>query len=177
MTPMTYKRLAAIALLAVTLPAMASQSLRAGDTFTVVVTTFKDGDSFAVTTLDQQRLEVRLWGIDAPEGRQSCADQRGAAYACGRDAGQYKRRLTEGKNLTCTVVTPADAYKRIIARCTVDGSDLGETLVRAGHAVDWPRYSRGHYDRAQSEARQAKRGVWQGTFQSPWDYRSAQRGK
>jgi len=164
-------------LLALALPAGANQAMRAGQTFTAAVTTFKDGDSFAVTTRYQQRLEVRLWGIDAPEGRQSCADHSGAAYACGRDASQYKRRLTEGKQLTCTVVTPADAYKRIIARCTVDGSDLGDTLVRAGHAVDWPRYSRGHYDRAQSEARQAKRGVWQGTFQSPWDHRSAQRGK
>ena len=37
-----------------------------------------DGDTFI---LGADR--IRLWGVDAPEGRQVCQDGRGQAYRCG----------------------------------------------------------------------------------------------
>ncbi len=40
-----------------------------------------DGD-----TLDVRGHRVRLWGVDAPEGRQLCARSDGQGYACGRAA-------------------------------------------------------------------------------------------
>ena len=40
-----------------------------------------DGD-----TLDVGSIRVRLFGIDAPETAQECADGRGAKWACGRSA-------------------------------------------------------------------------------------------
>ena len=40
-----------------------------------------DGDTF---TLGSER--VRMWGIDAPEGRQTCKDAGGGNYRCGEVA-------------------------------------------------------------------------------------------
>ena len=35
-------------------------------------------------TLEVHGVRIRLWGVDAPEGRQVCDDAQGRAYACGR---------------------------------------------------------------------------------------------
>ena len=50
-------------------------------------------------------------------------------------------------------------------------------MVRAGHALDWPRYSGGAYSSDQAAARIAKTGLWQGSFEAPWDYRAKQRAR
>lgn len=41
--------------------------------------------------------------------------------------------------------------------------------------MDWPRYSNGAFAVLEASAREARRGVWQGEFQNPWDWRAAQR--
>lgn len=45
-------------------------------------------------------------------------------------------------------------------------------LVENGHALDWPRYSKLEYAGQQAAAKNAKRGIWQGPFQKPWDWRA-----
>jgi hypothetical protein len=47
--------------------------------------------------------------------------------------------------------------------------------VRQGWALDWPRYSDGAYRQAQDEARINRRGIWQGKFVDPWDWRAGAR--
>ena len=63
-------------------------------------------------------------------------------------------------------------YGRAIAVCSVDGVDLADWLVRRGHAMDWPRYSKGDYASAQREAEQHERGIWAGSHVEPWRYRA-----
>src|SRR5919197_5240723 len=58
-----------------------------------------DGDS-----LDLGGERIRLYGIDAPEGRQSCNDIAGRPYACGRDASRALAAAIAGRRVTCTAV-------------------------------------------------------------------------
>lgn len=89
-----------------------------------------DGD-----TILGGKNRIRIWGIDAPE----LSDRGGEAS---RD---FLRALVAGKPLTCEVLD-RDRYGRRVARCILpDGRDLACEMVRAGHAMDWPRYSRGAY--------------------------------
>ena len=64
-----------------------------------------------------------------------------------------------------------DRYGRLLATCSTGAvADLGAALVRDGYAVNYGRYT-SDYAAAESEARAARRGVWQGTFDNPEDWR------
>ena len=124
-----------------------------------------DGDSIEI-----KGSRIRLHGIDAPEGRQECRDRAGRPYACGRAATRALIAAIAGRTVTCKAVEH-DRYERDVAICSVDGSDLGDTMVRAGHALDYPQHSRGRYAEAERDARAARRGLWDGTFEEPAAWR------
>lgn len=120
-----------------------------------------DGDSFF---LGQD--EVRLVGIDAPEGRQTC--RRGpATWPCGEAARQELARLIGGRPIQCQS-HERDQHGRLLATCSVDGGDLNSAMVASGLAVAY-----GNYRREEAEARAAKRGLWSGEFEQPRDWRRA----
>ncbi len=122
-----------------------------------------DGD-----TLDLTGLAVRLLGIDAPEHAQTCrrANQN---WACGKDAAAKLATLTAGKTVRCEQQS-TDSYGRIVARCFVDGRDLGQDLVDAGLAVALPDFS-DRYIAAEARARTGHVGIWDSEFERPSDYR------
>lgn len=124
-----------------------------------------DGDG-----LHLNGVSVRLWGIDAPEITQSC-ERAGGPYPCGKLARDYLVALVQGRPVTCETIN-TDPYGRQVSRCSVDGSDLAGRMVRAGHALDWPRYSGGAYAADQDTARKSGRGLWSGEFVQPWQWRA-----
>jgi endonuclease YncB( thermonuclease family) len=124
-----------------------------------------DGDSLTIAGQN-----IRLAGIDAPEGRQECRDRAGETYACGREATRALAAAIAGRSVTCTALDH-DRYDRDVATCTADGRDLGELMVRSGHAIELPQHSRGRYAAAEREAREARRGIWSGTFEAPVAWR------
>lgn len=124
-----------------------------------------DGDS-----LELNGEAIRLSGIDAPESRQRCRDGAGRTYACGRVATRALAAAVAGRSIDCTRLE-RDRYRRQVALCAVAGRDLGEAMVWAGFAVDFPAFSHGRYDAAERAAREARRGLWAGTFQRPSDWR------
>ena len=119
-------------------------------------------------------MRVRLHGIDAPEREQDCRDANGQTYSCGRASMRALTAAVAGRSVTCTPVE-VDQYNRDVAVCTVDDADLGEAMVRAGHALDYARHSRGRYAAAEREARDARRGLWAGDIRDAGDVAAAER--
>lgn len=127
-----------------------------------------DGD-----TLIMQGQRVRLWGIDAPETQQSCMGSSGR-FQCGAEATRYLQALIAGKGPATCAIKTVDRYKRLVAICQVQGRDLGAEMVRAGWALAFIRYSN-DYVGIEADARQARRGMWAGSFEAPWDWRAGKR--
>ncbi len=125
-----------------------------------------DGDTF---TLGAER--VRLWGVDAPEGRQSCNDAQGRPYRCGEVAATRLRALTAGAEVSCQV-RDRDQYGRAVSQCRAGALDLGLEMIRSGLAVEYRQFSGGAYTVAQAQAKAARRGLWAGTFEPPSAYRA-----
>src|SRR5260370_29616202 len=97
-----------------------------------------DGD-----TLKVDGVTYRLWGIDAPESGQPCAD----GWPAGRAATEHLRALIGDRQVSCEPKT-LDPYGRTVAVCHADGRDLGADMVSDGHAWGFVRYSRGATVRA-----------------------------
>ena len=124
-----------------------------------------DGD-----TLDMSGIRIRLWGIDAPEIHQTCQGKEGLVYECGRDSAAVMRELTRDKAIECKAVG-ADRYRRTVAVCRTDSGEINAAIGRRGWAVDWPKYSQGHYRADEAAARAEGVGIWSGRFELPWDWR------
>jgi len=115
--------------------------------------------------------EYRIFGIDAPELKQTCWELGGREWQCGRAAKVALTKLIKGGEVACEVKN-TDRYGRSIAKCSAKGvPDVGETLVRNGYAVDLSRKTGHAYASVESDARAAKRGIWRGTFQRPSEWR------
>ena len=70
-----------------------------------------DGDSL---TVDGE--EIRLTGMDAPEARQTCLDEQGRVWPCGRQATLTLKELTRKVQVVCKG-SAHDKYGRLLARC------------------------------------------------------------
>lgn len=138
------------------------------------VATVIDGDTIDLAT-SEGKLRVRLHAIDAPEGGQTCHSATGNPYPCGEHARTVLSQLLNGQAVTCVQMQKPDRYKRQVARCAADATqlDVGEIMVRNGMALAFRRYGE-DYVTAETLARADKIGMWQGVFTPPWDYR---RGK
>ena len=124
-----------------------------------------DGDSLKVAG-----TPIRVFGIDAPEWRQRCRGANGHLYRCGRWAFRALAHRLRSAPVRC-VPRARDRFARIVATCYQGTDDLARWLVAQGLALDWPRYSGGEYADAQDTARRAERGMWQGAFARPWEWR------
>lgn len=122
--------------------------------------TAADGDSLR---LGSDR--IRLLGIDAPELDQTCWRADGAEWPCGREARAELARLVAGGATECRP-EGTDKYGRTLARCSVDGDDLGAAMVRAGLALA----TEGYVPEV-AAARAEYRGLWQGRFVDPKTWR------
>ena len=127
----------------------------------------KDGDSLVLNG-----TEVRLHGIDAPEYTQTCGSPHGE-YNCGHDALMALRELLRGRIISCTAIA-GDRYGRAVSICRDGALEINNEMVRVGWAVAYVRHSAA-YLRAEKEAKSAKRGIWQGKFETPENYRQRNR--
>ena len=123
-----------------------------------------DGDTIAI-----RNTLIRFYGIDAPEASQRCTDAAGSSYRCGRDSTIALAGMVRGKTIDCDR-KDTDQYGRAVAICTADGVNLNAAMVESGLAVAYRRYSPA-YAQNEEHAKQARRGLWAGSFEMPEEYR------
>jgi len=119
-----------------------------------------DGD-----TIDLDGERIRFFGVDAPEGRQSC----GAEHP-GPQATHALQQLIGAAEVRCEGVD-RDRYGRRVASCVAGGVDLSAAMVRAGWAWNYTRYAGDRYADEEREARENRRGVWAMACEAPWVWR------
>lgn len=143
----------------------------------VEVLRINDGDTITVR-LDGKRELVRLIGVDAPETINSKSLTRKAGHA-GRSIEQEARagaasragmlgmvatgdmvRLVDGRPQS----PKRDRYGRLLAFVYLaDGRLLNQELIAQGWARTYRRFDyrhKGAFSRAEKQARQARRGLW-----------------
>ena len=128
----------------------------------------------AQTATDGDTIKVdgttwRLWGIDAPETQQACAD----GWPAGLEATATMRRLIDGRAVACEF-RGHDRYRRSIGLCRADGQDLGAAMVELGMAWAFTRYSSDYIGQERS-AIGARAGVHAHDCAKPWDWRAQRR--
>jgi len=131
----------------------------------VHITKVSDGDS-----LRSGDLRIRLFGIDAPELKQQCADQNGVLWGCGVAAQrQLNGLIGTNKDLQCSL-RDVDRYGRLVMQCFNGATDIGAAMVRSGHALAYRHFS-DLYIAEEEQAKTALKGIWRGTFSPPWEWR------
>lgn len=110
-----------------------------------------DGDGIRVSG-----REVRLSGLDAPEWDQVAKHRDGYWFPHGKRVKSALIREVGGRHVQVSVES-YDKFGRAVGSVTCDGTDVGDWLVREGHA--WALYG-DRYKHAEREARRAKRGMW-----------------
>lgn len=124
-----------------------------------------DGD-----TLEIRGVRVRLWGVDAVESSQTCLDAAARPWPCGRRAAFALADFLGQRTLRCIRRT-TDRYGRTVAVCHVGGVEINRWLVEQGWALAYVKYGGSVYLPAQRQAQAERRGIWQGSFVPPWEYR------
>lgn len=150
---------AALVLLLCSLPAIACA--QPAGAFSGRVVAALDGDSMRILR-DGREVEVRLHGVDAPEGGQAFGDE----------SRRFLSELARGKTVNVDV-RDVDQYDRLVARVHIDDVDVGLEIIRTGHGWHYTRYSSdAAYAQAERQSRQSRRGLWADAAPiAPWDFR------
>ncbi len=119
-------------------------------------------------TLEISGKTFRLFGIDAPGLGQSC-QWPDKIIPCGDVSRTALMDLVVAAQVDCTAIDEGthDADGAIVARCSVNGFDVGNNMVHTGWAIVASHESRA-YQVTEDKARKAGRGLWHGEFELPW---------
>ncbi len=121
-----------------------------------------DGDTIKVRLDDDSVENVRLYGVDCPERRQSFGER----------ATEFTKDMVLGETVNISPVT-TDKYGRTVAWVYVDGKCLDKELLKAGLAWHYKEYAEEEeLAILEEEARAKKIGLWQDPHPTPpWEWR------
>jgi endonuclease YncB( thermonuclease family) len=114
---------------------------------------------------------VILWGIDAPESKQTC-QLNGQLWGCYDVSFRYLQLLAGRGEVTCTYKSAPDPFGRRFGVCMSGGEDLNAEMVKAGMALAYDDQA-DDYDGQMADAITAGVGLWQQgvKFEEPWVFR------
>ena len=146
---------------------------RAGGIIAGMVRAVYDGDTVLLATSEDDRLKVRLYGIDAPETAKP--DSPGQPF------GEIARRILMYKILGRQVsaeVMDIDRYRRTVAVIRYEGRDINREMVAEGMAWAYRQYLQGPYASeyigVEEVARARHKGLWRDANpMPPWEFRHA----
>lgn len=102
-----------------------------------------DGDTIVI-----DGTHIRIAGIDAPE----------LDHPWGAKSKWALVQMCKGQTVTAKL-RPDLSYDRVVAECFLpDGRDIAAELVKAGLALDWPKFSGGKYQHL--ETPDARKKLW-----------------
>ena len=142
----------------------------AKDSLVGIVTSVRSGYLFKVGA-----SFLKLYAIDGPDPGQTCKDSRGQNYPCGMMSKEALERLVLGKRVICTPVG-SDGVHNYIVTCRIGQEDVGAAMVLSGWALA-DRATSAAYIPYEKEANMAHKGLWEGKFEAPWNWRKKKKGK
>ena len=94
-------------------------------------------------------VEVRLQGIAAPE------DNHRKTEPGGKESTENLRQLVDGNLVVCHLdgTVTKGKRKRPVGVCFVGTTEINHHQVLTGHARDCPKFSKGRYQNAETQAR------------------------
>ena len=147
-------------------------------TVTGTVTQVSDGDTIQVTTPEQTKLRVRLYGMDAPE-TPKINQRTGHINKPGQPYGEESWRALEAKIMRKQVrldIIDIDQYKRMVGVIWIGDRNINLEMVKEGFAEAYLEYLkkpyRAQFIQAEKESRSARRGIWSlSGYERPSDFR------
>lgn len=122
-----------------------------------------DGDTITIQTSNNEKIKIRLYGIDAPEKKQEY----------GIKSLDVLKKLSYGKTVDVEV-KEKDRYGRTVGIVFLNGEEINFKMIETGNAWHYKKYAKekANYSNAEAEARKSKLGLWNSDKQiPPWEYR------
>ena len=131
-----------------------------------------DGDTIKI-----DNKKIRLYGIDAPEINQKCKKPFFLVsflsfykeYNCGLYSTEKLKNKIANKSIKCHLYD-RDKYGRFVGECYYKNTNLNGWMVKNGYALAYLKYSK-KFLILENFAQSNKKGIWQGDFEKPWDWR------
>lgn len=126
-----------------------------------------DGDLITITSKGKE-VEIRLFGIDAPEKTQ----------AFGQSAKNFTGAMASGKEIRVEPISK-DQYGKTVAMVFVNGINLNEQIISQGFGWVYRQYCKESFCtdwlKLESNAKASQKGLWADANPTPpWEYRQKQ---
>ena len=135
-------------------------------TVTGTITKVTDGDTIHLTTPEQTKLKIRLYGIDAPE-TDKINNKTGRVNKPGQPYGEESMSALANKIMGKKVkvdILDIDKYRRMVGMIYLDNRNLNLEMIREGYAEAFIEYLkepyRSEFLKVEREARSTKIGIW-----------------
>ena len=162
----TTARITALLLLLPLMMVLAHHAHAAIRTVTGTVTKISDGDTIQLTTPEQTKLKVRLYGIDAPE-TPKINRQSGKVHQPGQPFSEEAQKALKDKIMGKQVkleILDIDKYRRMVGIVWLNDRNINLEMIREGYAEAFIEYLKPPYRveflKAEQEARAGGKNIW-----------------